>query len=118
MKALNIRTTLIAGAIAALALGFVSPATASASRPQPSHDVVCVVGGETAVTWRHSKVTGLQIVWNDPGTSLAAAQRTVSSRAPHGQLSLSTPVAASGATTVHIDFYTDSGSSNIDVACT
>jgi hypothetical protein len=105
-------------AVALLGAAFaVSQETASASAPQPSYTVNCALGGETTATWSHSKVTKLQIIWYDPGAGLAVTHPTISKGGPNGRFSVATPAAASGTTTVHVDFYTDTTSGSFEAPC-
>ena len=92
----------------------VSQAPASAATPQPSYTATCSLAGQTTVTWAHSRVTHLQIDWYNPNTTIQVIHPTVSSNAPKGSLSASTPV---GATMVAVSFYTDTTENSLIVAC-
>ena len=105
-------------AVALLGAAFaVSQETASASGPQPSYTVKCALSGETTATWSHSKVAKPQIVWYDPGAGLAVTHPTISKGGANGRFSVATRAAASGTTTVHIDFYTDTTSGSLEASC-
>jgi hypothetical protein len=105
-------------AVALLGAAFaVSQETASANAPQPSYSVKCALGDQTTVTWSHSKVIKLQIIWYDPGSGIAVTHPTISKGGPNGQFSVATPAAASGTTAVHVDFYTDTTSGISEASC-
>jgi hypothetical protein len=91
--------------------------------PNPRYDVTCVIGGQTAASWRHAKLDQATFEWFTAGSTTAYASYTapLSPHPPHGSILTSAgTLPGTIPATVHVAFHhaNGSGTDNVEVACT
>ena len=65
------RLRILAFTLLCVGLNVVSDARpASADQPDPTFSISCTVGGETALSWKHVRVTEVRLAWYDAAGNL------------------------------------------------
>lgn len=90
--------------------------SAWAAPPSPSFSVSCAVAGETVVTWKHVRVTSLDIDWYDSAGNHRATGRDIATRGREFSTMTPPQVDSGGRVEVLVRFH-DGGAKLAPVVC-